>query len=281
MRNGPDVAELRSQSTILRFARHLSVMAPKPILVTVPVGNNPSRVRMLIYHKNLESEIDMKSPADYGGLSAPEYRAINPQGKIPALIMPSGETLFEAKVIMGYLLDVHAGTGPSIGASTPEARARSALIVQVHDLYIASPNSSDPSVTANQGCMYKGVDLIDGPARAGKLREIWKQLGVLEGLVQTPYACGEELTEADLTLWPTLSCFFVAMLPNFGWGNVMDDPVHFPKLKHWHEAVGALPAAQRVKGEVMGALKGWADQKRFDPILEQVKAHPELKWTYP
>ena len=104
-------------------------MAPKPILVTVPVGNNPSRVRMLIYHKNLESEIDMKSPADYGGLSAPEYRAINPQGKIPALIMPSGETLFEAKVIMGYLLDVHAGTGPSIGASTPEARARSALIV--------------------------------------------------------------------------------------------------------------------------------------------------------
>ena len=139
-------------------------MAPKPILVTVPVGNNPSRVRMLIYHKNLESEIDMKSPADYGGLSAPEYRAINPQGKIPALIMPSGETLFEAKVIMGYLLDVHAGTGPSIGASTPEARARSALIVQVHDLYIASPNSSDPSVTANQGCMYKGCLLYTSPS---------------------------------------------------------------------------------------------------------------------
>ena len=146
--------------------------AKKAILITAPVGNNPARVRMLIYHKGLEGDIVMKSPADYGGLVSDEYRAINPQGKMPALILPSGETLYEARVVCAYLLDVYAGIGPQIGAATPEGRARSALITQTHDLYIASPNSSNPSVTATQGCMYKGVELIDGPTRAAKVCEM-------------------------------------------------------------------------------------------------------------
>mmetsp|Transcript_33981 Transcript_33981/g.109106 ORF Transcript_33981/g.109106 Transcript_33981/m.109106 type:complete len:101 (-) Transcript_33981:346-648(-) len=68
-------------------------------------------------------------------------------------------------------------------AATHQARARALLLNSIHDVYIASPNSSDPAVTANQGCGYKGVELIDAPARAGKLREVAKQVGVLEGLV--------------------------------------------------------------------------------------------------
>ena len=254
----------------------------KPILVTVPVGNNPARVRMLIYHKGLEGEIVMRTPDDYGGLASEEYRALNPQGKMPALILPTGETLYEAKVVCGYILDVYAGTGPAIGATTPAGRALSALITQIHDLYIASPNSSNPSVTATQGCMYKGIDLIDGPARAAKVAELWKQLGVLNGLIVGPYAVGEVISEADFALWPTLSCFLPFMLPRvFGWGNVMDDEAHLPKLKAWHAAVGALPAAQRVKDEVMGALQGWEDSGRFMPIQAQVAEHAELKWKFP
>ena len=90
--------------------------------------------------------------------------------------------------------------------------------------------------------MYKSVDLIDAPTRAAKVAEIWKQLLVLEGLVCTPYAVGETITEADFTLWPTLACFLPYMMPLvFGWANVMDDEAHFPKLKAWHAAVGALP----------------------------------------
>ena len=92
----------------------------KPILITAPVGNNPARCRMLIYHKGLEETIDMKSPADYGGLASPEYRKLNPQGKMPALILPSGETLYEAKVVLQYLNDKYGAVGPPIGADTPE-----------------------------------------------------------------------------------------------------------------------------------------------------------------
>ena len=82
----------------------------KPTLITVDVGNNPARCRMLVYHKGLEQLIDVKSPADYGGLSSPEYRALNPQGKIPVLILPTGEAIFEAKVVCGYLNDKYAVT---------------------------------------------------------------------------------------------------------------------------------------------------------------------------
>ena len=289
----------------------------KPILITAPVGNNPARCRMLIYHKGLEETIDMKSPADYGGLASPEYRKLNPQGKMPALILPSGETLYEAKVVLQYLNDKYGAVGPPIGADTPEARARAALITQVHDLYIASPNSSDPKVTANQGAMYKPVEVIDAQSRSSKLAELNKQLDVLEGLIVGPFAAGEALTEADFTLWPTLGVFFPVMLPLvFGWKDPMDDalrpkvrPCALPtapsvcpsqlrwariadrtatdrslsdrtQLRAWYQAMKALPAAERVRAEVAEALDGWEKSGRFVPIIEQMKANPELQWVY-
>ena len=61
----------------------------------------------------------------------------------------------------------------------------------------------------------------------------------------------------------------------------MDNEATFPKLKAWHAAVGELPAAQRVKEEVMVGLLEWDKAGRFNPILEQVAAHPELKWKFP
>lgn len=253
----------------------------KATLITAPVGNNPARVRMLVYYKGLEDQIEMKSPADYGGLMTDEYRKTNPQGKMPALILSTGEVLFEASVIMGYLLDIYQDVGPRVGATTPEMRARSALLSQVHNLYIASANSSHPSVTATQGCMYKAVDQIDAEARALKFAELWKQCGVIESLLVGPYAAGEALTEADFTLWPTISCFLPFILPKFGWVNVLEDEARFPKMKAWHAAVGALPAAQRVKEEVMGGLKQWEAAGRFEPIVEQMAGRPDLKSKFP
>jgi glutathione S-transferase len=250
----------------------------KPILITAPVGNNPARCRMLIYYKGLEDHIEMKSPADYGGLSSPEYRKINPQGKMPALILPTGDVLYEANVVAQYINDKYSDIGPHVGASTPEERARAALLTQVHDLYIASPNSSDPKVTANQGAMYKPVDVIDAASRAGKLAELNKQLDVIEGLLVGPFAAGEQLTLADFTMFPTLGVFFPVMLPLvFGWRNPMDDDAR-PRLKGWFQKVGALPAAERVRAEISEALASWESSGRFTPIMEQVAANPELQW---
>ena len=185
----------------------------KPILVTIPVGNNPARIRLLIYLKGLEDQIEMRTPDAYGdGLLSDEYKKINPQGKIPVLVLPDGTTLFESRIIAGYIADRWSGNGPSLVAPTAELRARAELINQVHDLYIASANSSDPSVTATQAAMYKSVELIDAPNRAAKVAEIAKQLDVLEDLVVGPYCAGDGLSQADLALFPTF-IFFTELLP--------------------------------------------------------------------
>ena len=176
----------------------------KPILITVDVGNNPSRIRFQIYLKGLENEIDMKTPGDYGGLNGSEYRRLNPQGKIPVLLLPDGTSFYESRVISSYIADRFSHVEPTLQAPTPEKRALANLINSVHDLYIASPNSSNPAVTANQGCMYKGVEQIDVQSRAAKVAELDKQLGVLEGLVVGPYCVGDEITEASAPAASTL-----------------------------------------------------------------------------
>ena len=108
----------------------LTVRLPRGVgwdLITVDVGNNPARCRMLIYHKGLEEQIDLKTPGDFGGTSSASYRALNPQGKIPVLLLPDGTAFFEARVILNYLCEKYADVGPAVGAAT--APGSSAYIV--------------------------------------------------------------------------------------------------------------------------------------------------------
>ena len=254
-------------------------MSAKPMYIGVPYGNNPARVRMLLYHKGIEADFELKTPADYGGLTAEPYRAINPQGKMPVLLLGSGRALYEARVITGYILDAYAERGPSMIPPTAEMRALAQQIIAVHDLYIASPNSSDASVTSNQGCAYKPIEQIDAPTRALKLAEVVKQLGVLEGLVVGPYAVGDEPSEADVTLYPTLGVLLPYLFERaFGWPCLLSAAEH-PKLSAWLATVEQLPAAVRVKEEMLPGLHGWESSGRFDPIRAQVKDAPELPWS--
>ena len=80
---------------------------------------------MLIYYKGIENEIEMKSPGDFGGMNSDEYRALNPQGKIPVLILPDGQALYESRVISAYLAEKFRDVGPSILPSTPPRHLRS------------------------------------------------------------------------------------------------------------------------------------------------------------
>ena len=67
------------------------------------------------------------------------------------------------------------------------------LLVRMHDIYIASPNCTQPHFSHTQGCMYLApyetkhcgkARAMDRPTRAAKLAEIWKQLTWLEGQVK-------------------------------------------------------------------------------------------------
>lgn len=49
----------------------------------------------------------VKIDTTIGEQRAPEYLAINPTGKVPSLVLPDGEILFETAAIMLYLADAH------------------------------------------------------------------------------------------------------------------------------------------------------------------------------
>ena len=75
------------------------------------------------------------------------------------------------------------------------------LFNRIHDLYIASPNTTAPGFSHSQGAMYlsrswhgpaRGMDL---PTRAAKLGEIWRQLNWLEAELHDTRARQREQAE--------------------------------------------------------------------------------------
>lgn len=48
--------------------------------------------------QGIEDEIQMAKPADLGGMKSEAYLALNPEGKMPLLVTPEGEGIFESKV---------------------------------------------------------------------------------------------------------------------------------------------------------------------------------------
>merc|ERR1712113_36496 len=125
----------------------------------------------------------------YPDLKSEEFIKVNPLKKVPALISETGNCIFESHVIMQHLEDKYGSLGPSFVLEDPDARAIVNLLIRIHDLYIASPNCTQPGFSHTQGCMYlapyetkwcSAERTMDKATRAAKLAEMWKQLHWLE-----------------------------------------------------------------------------------------------------
>ncbi|KAG2500784.1 hypothetical protein HYH03_001546 [Edaphochlamys debaryana] len=246
--------------------RSVSISASaKSVLYSVPVSNYAARIRYIIQSKGLQSEIDIVSPQAIGGLKSEEYLKLNPQGKMPLMVLPDGTALPESEVIVGYVLDKYAGRGPSLQASTPEARAQAALATRIHDIYLGPAMAS----------MYKPMGIED---RAKGIAALAFQMDVLEGICKGPFMAGSEVTSADAALFPSF-VFIEFILPKFfGWKDVFAGR---PKLAAWWAAMKADPVAAGVMAEVRGGLEVWEKNNRWKDlgILEQV-ASTAHKWAY-
>eukprot|EP00879_Flechtneria_rotunda_P024314 GHRR01025770.1.p1 GENE.GHRR01025770.1~~GHRR01025770.1.p1 ORF type:complete len:150 (+),score=41.99 GHRR01025770.1:715-1164(+) len=87
-----------SRSRCVRVMAQKSLPVRKPTLIDVPVSNHGARVRHVIYHKGLEEDFEIVSPMEFGGLGSEQYKAINPQGKMPVLLLTNGTILPESEV---------------------------------------------------------------------------------------------------------------------------------------------------------------------------------------
>jgi len=99
---------------------------------------SPYTARVMLFARLKGLDLTRESPP--GGLHSPEFKAINPIGKIPVLQTDDGQSLPESSVICDYLEDMHPERPGLPG--TPQDKARARLIARVYDLYAAAHSTT-------------------------------------------------------------------------------------------------------------------------------------------
>jgi len=252
-------------------------------------SNNAARIRLWLRLKDMEHVVETQL-LTHEDLESESYAQINPLKKVPSLVTDKGLKLFEASVILQYLEDRFGGFGPpTLILDTPDDRAFVNLLVRCHDLYIASPNCTQPNFSHTQGCLYldpyptpftPAVRTMAVKVRAARLAELYKQLAWLEEQIRLPYMAGKTITHADLTWLPTAT-FMELLLPKvFGWSEIFHEQETFPKLTAWFTTCLENKHFVQTRQEIRETLLEHESRGRFAPVRQEAEKHPEYKWKY-
>ena len=192
------------------------------------------RVRIALNLKGLAYEtVPVHLVKEGGHNRRPEFRAINPQMRVPALVVPTGDVLIQSLAIIEYLDETHPE--PPLLPKDPIARAQARALAEIVACDIHPLN--------NIGSLrYLKRELHQEQAAIDAWYHHWVLAGfeALEALVRPgPYACGGAVTVADLCLVPQVY--------NARRLNVPLDK--FPKIVAIDTACLALPAFDRARPE--------------------------------
>jgi len=197
-----------------------------------------ARVRLAIYSKSLP--VDIVSPPA-GGLKSPEYLAINPMGKIPALVLADGTVIPESDTIVEYLADQFPASG--LRPASAEIAAKARLLARVSELYVMGPGArlfgqlnpktrDEAVVAAAFEDLEKGLDYMNVFA------------------TEDAYAVGDVLTLADCAIVPLF--FFLGLFGQvFGKGDLL---AGHGKLSAYWTRVQADPVVKKVIGEMQEGM---------------------------
>ncbi len=155
------------------------------------------RVRIALNFKGIAYEtVPVHLVKDGGHNRRPEFRAVNPQMRIPALVAPGGEVLIQSLAIIEYLEEVQPD--PPLLPKDPVARARVRALADIIACDIHPLNNVGPLRYLKRE-MHQEQTAID----AWYYHWVIEGFEALETLVDpAPYACGTEVTMADLCLVP-------------------------------------------------------------------------------
>ena len=192
------------------------------------------RVRIALNLKGLSSEMIPIHLLKQGGLNKkPEYRAVNPQMRVPALQLDSGDVLIQSLAIIEYLDEVHPK--PPLLPRDPLERAKVRALAQMIACDIHPLNNTSP-------LRYLKHELGQDQAKI----DAWYHHWILEGfepleamLHPAPYAFGSEVTLADICLVPQVANARRLKVP-------LD---RFPKIVAVDAACAKLAAFERARPE--------------------------------
>lgn len=204
--------------------------------------------RVSPYYERVWLVLDVKGRLDAveeagvpgGAPQAPEYRAINPLGKIPALHLPSGRVIPESDVICRYFDRLFPA--PPLWPADAEAAAAVEAVARITDLYVA------PALGAIFQAMRENWG--PGPQLAAATTALAEALGRLDHFFTLAAPTGDDgWTYADCVLLPLAFYFRLA-----GDRFAFDPYAHASRVKAWHEAIAATPRAARSREGMQASL---------------------------
>jgi maleylacetoacetate isomerase len=192
------------------------------------------RVRIALNLKGIAYEtVSVHLVKDGGHNRRPEYRAVNPQMRVPALVTDAGEVLIQSLAIIDYLDETHPD--PPFLPKDPVARAKARALADIVACDIHPLNNTSP-LRYLKRVLQQEQSAIDA----------WYHHWVIEGfdalealVAPSPYCCGSAVTIADILLVPQVYNARRLKVP-------LDA---FPKIVAIEAACLALPAFERARPE--------------------------------
>jgi maleylacetoacetate isomerase len=192
------------------------------------------RVRIALNLKELPYEMAaIHLTKDGGRQHTPEFRAINPQSRVPALELSSGEILTQSLAIIEYLDDIHPE--PPLLPADALGRAKSRAIAQLIACDIHPLNNLIALQYLRRQLKHEQPEI-----------DAWYHHWIIEGftaletmLTPGPYSCGSHVTLADICLVPQVANARRLKVP-------LDK---FPKIVAVDAACQKLPAFDNARPE--------------------------------
>ena len=161
----------------------------------------------------------------YGGLDTPEFRAMNPNARVPVLD-DDGLVLFESNAIVRHLARTNGA-----GSLLPDDEAGLALADQWMDW---AATTLSPGFIA---LFWEAVRKPPSQRSAERLAVLAREAGDLfrlagERLAASPFLCGPRLTSGDIPVAATLYRYF---------DMAIDRPA-LPALERWYAGLAERPA---------------------------------------
>ncbi len=187
-----------------------------------------------------------------GAQFAPEFLAISPNNKIPAIVDPDGPdgqpiSLFESGAILLYLA---AKTGRFLPADLRgRYRTLEWLMFQMGSIGPMLGQTHHFRLYAPEKVPY-AIDRYSNEAK--------RLYGVMDRrLAKTRYIAGSDYGIADIAIFPWLR----------SWKNQGIDWSEFPHLKGWFDEIAARPAVQRGVEVLAGLRKPLAGDKEREVLF--------------
>lgn len=189
------------------------------------------RVWLALEHKGLAYELKMMSFSE-GDLKTPEYGAINPRRKVPA-ILDDGFALYESAAILEYLDEANPAQGSSLFPGDVRGRATVRRMVQEADQYFATAMERIVDQVLFTPQEKWNLDRI-ARARTALAAEIERW----EGAARGDWLAGTEPSAADFTLYPLIA---LTQRMQRRKPDLEVEAMLGPRMRSWMQRVEALP----------------------------------------